>query len=359
MRRCTDARVGVSTLKTLAARQAAVVAALLAATGCSQSGFRMPLTGELRDIERQAVRFLLTESDDPSPLHRMHAIEALQDGAPVSGRARIRAALRDPVPPVRFAALMASGTLRDRESIEAFRVAAEDNDRSVRVGGLFALHRVGDTRRTGEMASLLLRDPDPQVRGNTALAIGKLGEPKSIKLLTQGLKDTNELVRLQVMQSMVMLGDAKATRDLLFYGHSGVGPKMVEALMTLGTARASIAAELFEYRLKEGPYDEVRLAAARGLGRLGRDDGLPLASRMLAFKSDGSGPKADPPEQQEARIRTLAAAALEAIGDRGSLGALAGAMNDENQPMPVRIASARAILGILGHAQRDNGIVGG
>lgn len=45
-------------------------------------------------------------------------------------------------------------------------------------------------------------------------------------------------------------------------------------------------------------------------------------------------------------MRTLAAAALEAIGNRSALGKLSATMDDDVQPMPVRIAAARAILGI-------------
>ena len=113
----------------------------------------------------------------------MHAIEALQETAPAEGKNRIRACARDEVPPVRFAAVFALGIIRDRESAELFKLAAEDNDRSVRIAGIFGLHRIGDPRRTTELASMLLNDPEAKVRANAALAIGMLGEPKSVKVL--------------------------------------------------------------------------------------------------------------------------------------------------------------------------------
>jgi len=67
---------------------------------------------------------------------------------------------------------------------------------------------------------------------------------------------------------------------------------------------------------------------------------------MIEFTAPNTNAKDDPPLQQETRIRTLSASALEAIGNRGALGKLSKAMDDDVQPMPVRIASARAILGI-------------
>ncbi len=319
---------------------------LIGPVGCNDPRGFEPMPSQQQEIEKRALHFLLNETGDQTPLYRMHAIEALQETAPAEGKNRIRACARDEVPPVRFAAVFALGIIRDRESAELFRQAAEDNDRSVRIAGIFGLHRIGNPGRTSELASMLLNDPEPKVRANAALAIGMLGEPKSVKVLQRALNDKDELVRLQALDSMVLLNDPKATRDLLFYGHSGAGPKMVDALMTLGTARAKSAEELFTYRLKEGPYNEVRLAAARGLGRLGRDDGYTLAISMLEFIAPNTNAKDDPPQQQETRIRTLSASALEAIGNRSALGKLSATMDDDVQPMPVRIAAARAILGI-------------
>lgn len=319
---------------------------LLLSGGCSQWTYREPTLAETQQLERRAFFALVSAAGDEQPLHRMHAIEALQHVAPSEGILQIRAGLRDPQPAVRFAALMALGTLRDMESVEPIRMLAEDPDANVRVAAIYAMHRLGDFSRTSELASLLLNNPQAGVRANAALAIGMLSEKKSMKLLTRAKRDKDESVRLQVLEAMVMLGDEKSTRDLLFYGHSGVGQKMVEALMTLGTVRAAMARELFGYRFNEGPYEEVRLAAARGLGRLGDPRGFEFAVEQLAFRSSHRDDDIDPPEQHEARVRTLAAAALEAIGDRRALRPLQHLLDDARQPLAVRLAAARAICAI-------------
>jgi HEAT repeat protein len=248
---------------------------------------------------------------------------------------------------VRFAALLALGIMSDRESIEIFRSYAEDNDRNVRIAAIFAMHRAGDTSRTSELSSLLFSDPDQQVRANAAMAIGLLGDPKAVKVLNVAQKDKSELVRLQCMKSLSLLGDKKATRSLIFEAHSGSGPKMVDALMALASSRTEAAEELFEYRLKEGPYEEVRLASAFGLGRLGKHDGYSLAMEMLSYRATpDKATRDDPPAQQEMRIKTLAATALGAIGDRRALESLAQAMDNETESMTLRIAAARAVLDI-------------
>lgn len=321
--------------------------ALMLNVGCENTGWREPLPSERGRLEQRATHFLLDTTADPSPLAAMHAIEALQETAPDQGRARIRACLKDESPAVRFAALLALGTMRDRESIEIYRSCAEDNDRIVRIAAIFAMHRAGDTSRTTELSSLLFSDPDQQVRANAAMIIGLLGDPKAIKVLSVAQKDKSEMVRLQCVKSMSQLGDKKSTRGLIFEAHSGSGPKMVDAIMALAITRTEAAEELFEYRLKEGPYDEVRLASACGLGKLGKADGYAFAMEMLSYKAPAEkANRDDPPAQQEMRMKTLAATALEAIGDRRALEPLGKAMDDETEPMTVRIAAARAVLGI-------------
>lgn len=329
-----------------------IAAACGSQVGCAQPLLVEPTLVETDRLERRAVHFLLGATSDEIGPWRAHAIEALQDAAPHEGRGRLRDALRDPSAGVRFATLMALGTLADRDSLDAIRSAAEDNDPNVRVAALFALHRLGEFSRTSELAELLLDHPNPPVRANAALAIGRLGEAKSVKLLHRALHDREELVRLNVLEALVLLGDPKATKDMLYYGHSGVGQKMVLALMALGRARVRMAVELFTYRLREGPYDEVRLAAAYGLGRLGRRDGLEPAMRLLDYRSPPGPGDLDPPEQQEARMRILACSALQAIGDRRALTALGRLMEHEAEDTAVRIAAARAILGIV----RDTGL---
>ncbi len=102
----------------------------------------------------------------------------------------------------------------------------------------------------------------------------------------------------------------------------------------------------FEYKFADGEYLETRLAAARGLGKLNRDDGLRLALAALRFDRPERGVSSDSPKNQIMRVRQLAAATLAAIGDARALRPLRDQLDHSNDPR-VQLAAADAILDIL------------
>lgn len=351
MYRIRGRRPAASTLADAAKPAVILLAAAILLTGPGCNDLRLMSAGinadNRQEIDRQALDFLLAAANDPKPTHRMHAIEALEQTAPREGLTRIRERTGDEAPRVQFASLMALGTIRDGGALRVARSMAASPDKNVRIAAIYAMHRLGDTSRTPELASTLKQDADAAARANAALALGLLGEEPAIKVLKLARQDNSETVRLQALDSMMKLGDEDATKYLLKLANGGTGLKMVDALMALGTARIPAAREIFRYRLLEGPYDEVRLASARGLGRLGRADGYDFSLKQLGFRATGKVDENDPPAQIESRIHTLAATALEAIGDPRALSPLRAVMNDTNEPMPARIAAARAVLAIV------------
>ena len=95
---------------------------------------------------------------------------------------------------------------------------------------------------------------------------------------------------------------------------------------------------------KPTDFPEVRLQAARGLALLGYNDGLDLALKYIFFRSPYRVTANDPARQQIARVRGLAALALEAMADPSALGALKRAFEASGQSVYVRIAIARAAI---------------
>jgi HEAT repeat protein len=147
---------------------------------------------------------------------------------------------------------------------------------------------------------------------------------------------------------MARLGDKEAVQQLVYSAHSGFSDRQTFALLELALLAEPKCENLFRYRLEEGPHLETRLVAARGLGRLGQPDGLRLALESLRFDKPDTSPevvKVDPPEQQIARKRAMAALALGAIGDESALGALAQTMRTDAPE--VRVAAAKAVVEIL------------
>jgi len=327
-----------------------------ALSGCVAT-LRRPLPeNEAADFRTAAVRFLKEAAFSPEPTLRMQAIEAFQSVAPDEGLEAIGVNILNEFggvearnyPGVTFAGLMALGSMRNADYIALIRQHAEDPDPNIVIAALFALHRLGDERRTGELSEYLLRHRDARVRANAALAIGRLGEPKSVKLLRMALhREKKSAAKLQILEALAVYGDRNAVERLIFDGYSARPDQAALALMCLANAGCVEAEDLFFFRLKSAEYPEIRLQAARGLGRLGFDDGLDAALAHLYFNSPDRGRQDDPPDQQIARIRALAALALETIGDPAALGPLKDAFEMPGQSDYVHLAVARAAIRII------------
>lgn len=307
---------------------------------------------ELPGLRQHAIRFLADAAESDDPVLRMQAIEAFQEVAPAEGEPVLIRNADNGYSGVCFSALMALGFIRDAKAAQVIRTRAEDSDANVRIAAIYAMHRLGDKQRTGELSEFLLNHPDARVRANAALAIGRLAEPQSARLLRTALRrEHKDAVKMQILEALALLGDSHGIDRLRFFGHSAVPDQSALALMFLANARTHDAEELFRYRLDVADHPEIKLQAARGLGRLGYDDGLDLALAYLSFNSPDSGRRNDPPEQQIVRIRALAALALEAIGSPEALAALKVAFESKDQPARVNVAVARALVRIIDESE--------
>jgi HEAT repeat protein len=321
---------------------------VLSGSGCVRS-LQRPLPADEEDqLRLAAVQFLKESAFSDEPVIRMHAIEALQEVAPVEGLPCIEANIENGYAGVSFAALMALGTLRQAEFLERIRIRAESSDPNVVIAALFAMHRMGDQKRTSELADFLFNNEDARVRANAAVAIGRLGEPKSAKILRRALdKEAKISPKLQILEALAAFGDRNAIDRLIAFAYDPRPDVVAIALQCLANANCDKAEMLYVSRLQSSVYPESRLQAARGLGRLGRDDGLDVALAYLRFNSPETGRSNDPPEQQIARVRALAALALEAIGSPQALGPLKDAFFTPDQAADVRLTVARAAIKII------------
>lgn len=282
-----------------------------------------------------------------NPVVRCQAIETLSETAAEGAEGWFIEALDDENPGVRFAACVALGRHRHQPAKLMIERRLGDENHSVRAAALFALHRLGDTRRSGELAELLLYHKAKEVRGNTAMLFGLLGEPKAVKLLERAAKDPAYMVVWQALESRLILGDDSALPRVAAQINSGREDIRVLAMLAVGRYGERRSAEVLRYRLnKEEDHIESRLAAARALGWLGFRDGYDLAKTSLVFNDPSDNPKAGAPENQIMRVRSMAALALGAIGDRAALPHLEDTMTESDDPR-VQVAAAHAILEIL------------
>jgi len=322
---------------------------LLWVAGCIPPPGRGLLAGEeLAAFRAAAVKTLQEAAVGDDPPLCMNAIEALAEVAPREGLPFIAANIENEYPGASFAALMALGQIQNADYLDRIRTRAEDSNPHVRIAALYALHRLGDRQRTTELADFLLNHRDARVRANAALAIGRLGEPSSVRVLQRALRhEQKDLPRLQILEALAMMGNKDAIERLIFNGHSAYPDQAASAIMFLANARSQEAEDLFRYRLGIREHPEARLQAARGLGRIGDETGLDIAIAYLWFNSPTTGQAGDPPEQQIRRVRGLAALALEAIGNPEALRSLKAAFELEGQQPYVRLAIARAALALM------------
>jgi HEAT repeat protein len=277
-------------------------------------------------------------------------MEAMAEAMPDQASLLLREGLKDEHAGVRFAACMSLGELADRDARAAIQPLAEDADLNVRIAAYFALERMGERAYRRAWRDALMTSPDPAVRRNAALAMGRLGNKSLLPLLARvSTKDDDEGVRLQAMEAMALLGDAYATNRFIHDAYGGIGFKQPFALLTLGHVDTDQVRSALRTRLANAPYLEAKLAAARGLGMQHCDDGYTLAMSSLSWNQPTQGIPDDPPALQIMRVRSMAAMALGQIGRRDALGPLARVMENEDDPR-VQLASATAILMILNPA---------
>ena len=198
-------------------------------------------------------------------------------------------ATEDPDWRVRWDAINALGNLKDPRAVPALvkRALLDDNSHP-RWRSLWALSLVD--REGSEAIPLLLtglKDPDPLVVRNAAVALAGFRQPEARPELIRGLNDPDSFRRWEAVFSLKSIGDAEVARALI-----------------------SILNEEAE------PVVRVRQEAALTLGRIGGEE---VAPALLTALQDDSSPQ----------VRWRAAAALSKLGDASVVGELEQALSTE------------------------------
>jgi HEAT repeat protein len=283
----------------------------------------VPIDAELRQAAETEISKEFGSND---PFLRANAVEATQKTTGAADAPRIISALTDSSPAVRFAGAMAAGSLRLEQARPRLLTMTEDADASVQVAVRFALHRLGDTRLSHDLETFA-KNPNPRVRANVALALGLLEEKSALNILNVLQRDDDVIVRLQTIEAGWRLGDEDSRNKLITGTISKYPDDQIVSLLALAGPKRK---EIMRYVRSQltNDYDEVKLAAARGVGMLGEDDGMGIA--LKAVKSDNP------------RQRAMAAMALGAIGRSDGQSALKTLLRDSDPN--VRLAAATAIL---------------
>lgn len=317
------------------------VLGLVLGSGCQQNTSGQFTAQQQVKLDRRAAALLTRAAQsDLDPVARANAIEALVEFAPRDSVAIFRAAVAADTPVVRYAGCVALGEARDQASLKALQRLRTDPDARIRMAAAFAAYRCGDTNAGRVLAEMLTDHSDEKVRAEAAYLIGKLGERKALKRLRMALnREESGYVAVHIESAMARLGDAESLNKLVEYALKSDAVTVLLSLQALVELADPIAEDALAYRLNsEADYLQTRLIAARGLGKLGGDDGYELALSAL----DKSGED----RNETMQIRANAALALGAIGQVGALPALerlAGSQRDAR----TQVAACYAIRQIL------------
>lgn len=293
--------------------------------------------GELR---QRSERLLLEAAKGDLDVVRCNAIEALAQVAPTAGMTAFFDSLNNESPMVRYAACVALGELRTREAKPAMMKLLNDPSPRVRLGAAYGVARTGEKNAAAYLAAGL-NAQDENLRCDAAYLIGKLGEPAAVKRLKLAeTREKSSKVSVHIQAALAMLGQPQSVERLISYTAGDAVSRIValQSLVELHNERALDAFRLIYNG--QSNYLQLRLLAARGLGRLGYDTGYKLALNSLSYNS----PKSEPEEVMS--IRTIAALALGAIGDPKALPELKHTAESDPDER-IQVAAAYAICQIV------------
>jgi HEAT repeat protein len=229
----------------------------------SEPAFRVPLARTLRS--------------DPDPHFRAQALSALKD--PADFTTEVTHALGDPDMRVREAAVHAGAGLASAAPALVQRLA-DDPWPLVRIAAADALSESAPSAiAEPALARALDRDDSPNVRAHVVLALGAhhaiAQMPKIRERLTD--KDESPLVRAAAAQALAALCDASSVPTLTAYAQKLADPLAdandhllgAAALLALGALRPSDLAARLEPLRKKGAPPQARQAADAVLLRRG------------------------------------------------------------------------------------------
>ncbi|NLF30115.1 MAG: HEAT repeat domain-containing protein [Planctomycetes bacterium] len=306
---------------------------------------------------RQSARRVLHDAaGSPDGQVRAHALESLALTEGSAAGPLLLAALDDPAVAVRFVAAMGIGDVAYAPARPRLRQMADDAgiDKNVLCGVIYALHRLGDDTLAPHLGRLLY-DASPEVRANAALAMGKFGSEAAVQPLNSRLiVERNRGVKLQIAESLALLGDQKSYGMLMNFSHIGEPHERMVALAALGRSgglRAQTRGVLL-WAIDETQPPPLRLVAGGALGQLGDRRAYWVIVGAIEDPKGFSQQSYDKPvtlsEEQKQQTMSLAALALGHQGEPAAVDVLVDLLGHANAT--IAVSAARSILMLLPEA---------
>lgn len=265
----------------------------------------------------KAVAALITALKDPDQM--VAAAAALSLGELRDRRAvpALAAVLKDMSEEVRGSAALALGRIGERSTVALLLPLLKDAEVFPRASAVSALGCIGDRQAVAQICTVLVQDPDPQVRTSAAEALGAIADISGRDGLIAALKDQSNYVRTAAAAALGQISSDTAIVSALIEALKD-SDRMVRsaAAESLGRSRDERAVRPLIEALSDGDQF-VRTSAAFSLGRLG--------SRQAV------DPLIDTLQLDDNRVRARAVEALGAIGDPRAVDVIVGLLRDTNR----------------------------
>jgi len=128
--------------------------------------------------------------------------------------------------PLRKSTIIALGNLKDKKSLDVLTKLLRDPDPSIKANTLYAIWRIGGNEKVVPYAIECLSDSDEDVRGNAAFLLGTLGDLRAVEPLIKTLSDENINVRANAITALGYLGDKRAKPHLIKIYHHDKSPEL-------------------------------------------------------------------------------------------------------------------------------------
>jgi len=233
-------------------RSSTAIAALIDALADPEEIVRWQAAEALAAQETDRVFPALAQSlEDPDPLRRAGAAEAIGGQASEAAVLTLAKHVDDPDPQVRIAVASALGRIGDVTAVSALIPLLDDGDPNVRRAVAGALGRIASPAIAASLAARLMQPDQPLlVRRALAAALVRAPHHDAQAALLQALHDPDGQVRGYAAQALGQVGDDAACaalrdlcRDYTPILHGSVADNARQALALLGRHGHRLAAE--------------------------------------------------------------------------------------------------------------------
>ncbi len=159
----------------------------------------------------QYLDIMLRFLNDPDPEMRRAVIDVTKALSISNDKAmleKLTPLLKDSTPAVRAAALLALPEVAPfpEETLEQVRQCLADSDNKVIAAASSLLARLGDQTRLQNLLQILSnQENDIILRSQVATALGVLGNPEAVSILSWAIKDKAQIVRLAALKALMAL----------------------------------------------------------------------------------------------------------------------------------------------------------